>query len=175
MMKDYYRILGLTRDADQTQIKKAYREKMKMYHPDAGGGKEDQDKLIEIQEAYEVLSDKERKREYDENLKRLKQKINNFSEIRLRILLSPMEAKYGTRFHAKIPLEELCPNCGLKPDPFCTLCRGYGSIVKYYYVSIPIPSGVRNGSVIRSSLKIDENKYIRIIIKILISPFSSFF
>ncbi|RLB11361.1 MAG: hypothetical protein DRG27_01345 [Deltaproteobacteria bacterium] len=172
-MKDYYKILGVDRDADQTQIKKAYREKMKLYHPDARGGKGDQDKLIEVQEAYEVLSNKEKKKKYDEYLKSLDQKINRFSEISLRVLLSPAEAKYGTKFNVEIPIAEACPYCELQPNLFCPLCNGVGFVLNYYPVSITIPSGVRHRSTVRFTLRITEDKEIQIAIKIFIS--SGFF
>ena len=172
-MKDYYKILGLNRDATLAQIKKAYREKVKMYHPDAGGSKEDQDRLMEVQEAYEVLSDEQKRKRYDEDLRRLTQEAERFSEISFRVLLSPLEAKYGTRFYVKIPTMELCPNCGLRPDVFCPVCDGHGFIPKTRPVSVTIPPGVRNGSSIRFSLKIGEDKNIRITIKIFVSTFCS--
>lgn len=61
-MKDYYQILGLDRNASQEDIKKAYYKLAHEYHPDKGGDKE---KMKEINEAYQVLSDKEKKSQYD--------------------------------------------------------------------------------------------------------------
>jgi molecular chaperone DnaJ len=61
-MKDYYKILGVPRDASQEEIKKAYRKLAHKYHPDKGG---DEQKFKEINEAYQVLGDKEKRAQYD--------------------------------------------------------------------------------------------------------------
>jgi molecular chaperone DnaJ len=54
-MKDYYNILGVSRDASPDEIKKAYRKKSKQYHPDVNP--EGADKFKEIAEAYDTLGD----------------------------------------------------------------------------------------------------------------------
>ncbi|MBI1736659.1 MAG: DnaJ domain-containing protein [Candidatus Rokubacteria bacterium] len=61
--KDYYKILGVDRTADEKTIKSAYRKLARKYHPDVAKGKEDRFK--EVTEAYEVLSDPEKRRRYD--------------------------------------------------------------------------------------------------------------
>lgn len=66
-MKDYYQILEVTRTATENEIKKAYRKLAKKYHPDTNGGDEKAaQKFQEITEAYAVLSDEKKRREYDE-------------------------------------------------------------------------------------------------------------
>lgn len=62
-MKDYYQILGVSRDASPEEIKKAFYKLAHKYHPDKGGG--DEKKFKEINEAYQVLSDKEKRAQYD--------------------------------------------------------------------------------------------------------------
>uniref|UniRef100_A0A0G4FSV8 DnaJ homolog subfamily C member 10 n=1 Tax=Chromera velia CCMP2878 TaxID=1169474 RepID=A0A0G4FSV8_9ALVE len=63
--RDFYKILGVPRSADEGQIKKAYRDLSKKYHPDKSDEPDAQEKFIEISNAYEVLSDKEKKATYD--------------------------------------------------------------------------------------------------------------
>ncbi len=63
---DYYQILGVNKDSSAAEIKKAYRKLALQFHPDKNnGGKEAEDKFKEISEAYAVLSDPEKKKQYD--------------------------------------------------------------------------------------------------------------
>ena len=63
--RDLYKILNVNYDADMVEIKAAYRKLVRMYHPDVAGKNADEKKFKEVQEAYEVLSDKEKRRKYD--------------------------------------------------------------------------------------------------------------
>jgi len=66
MARDYYEILGVAREADEDTIRAAYRKLAHMYHPDkTGGDKPAEDKLKEINEAYDVLKNKEKRAKYD--------------------------------------------------------------------------------------------------------------
>lgn len=62
---DYYKVLGVNRNASQEEIKKAYRKLARKYHPDANPDKDAKKKFQEINEAYEVLSDPEKRKKYD--------------------------------------------------------------------------------------------------------------
>lgn len=65
--RDFYEVLGVSKDASQAEIKKAFRAQAKKYHPDMHpGDKECEEKFKEIQEAYAVLSDEENRRKYDQ-------------------------------------------------------------------------------------------------------------
>lgn len=64
MPKDYYEILGVPRDASEADIKRAFRKLAHQYHPDKSGG--DEARFKEANEAYQVLSDKEKRHQYDQ-------------------------------------------------------------------------------------------------------------
>jgi molecular chaperone DnaJ len=65
--KDYYKVLGVPKDAPAADIKKAYRKLARQFHPDANkGDSAAEEKFKEISEAYDVLSDEKRRKEYDE-------------------------------------------------------------------------------------------------------------
>jgi len=63
--RDYYEVLGVSRDATQEEIKKAYRRLAKRYHPDLNKDGGSAEKFKEVAEAYEVLSDPEKRAQYD--------------------------------------------------------------------------------------------------------------
>ena len=66
MLKNYYQVLGIDQQASQEEIKKAYRSQAKQYHPDAvGADPRREDIFKEINEAYQVLGDREKRRSYD--------------------------------------------------------------------------------------------------------------
>lgn len=65
MKKDYYGILGVSRNATKEEIKDAYRKLALHYHPDRNKSKDAEEKFKEINEAYAVLSDNEKRRQYD--------------------------------------------------------------------------------------------------------------
>lgn len=65
MGKDYYKVLGLTKDATKEEIKKAYRKLALKYHPDKNKSIGAEEKFKEVAEAYEILSDNEKRRMYD--------------------------------------------------------------------------------------------------------------
>lgn len=63
--RDFYQILGVSRNADTKEIKSAYRKLAKQYHPDANPGQDTTEKFQELNRAYEVLTDPDLKRKYD--------------------------------------------------------------------------------------------------------------
>jgi len=64
--KDYYTILGVPKNATNEEIKRAYRKLALQYHPDRNGGGENEGKFKEINEAYQILSDPQKRSQYDQ-------------------------------------------------------------------------------------------------------------
>ena len=65
--RDYYEVLGVSKNASEDELKKAYRKLAKKYHPDLNpGDKEAESKFKEANEAYAVLSDAEKRKNYDQ-------------------------------------------------------------------------------------------------------------
>src|SRR5690348_6851915 len=66
MPRDHYEVLGVARDASEADIKKAYRKLARQYHPDRNpGDKQAEARFKEVQEAYDVLGDKNKRTQYD--------------------------------------------------------------------------------------------------------------
>ena len=64
--KDYYQVMGVARDANEAQIKQAYRKLARKYHPDVSKEKNAEARFKEVGEAYEVLKNPEKRAAYDQ-------------------------------------------------------------------------------------------------------------
>ncbi|NPB07673.1 MAG: J domain-containing protein [Aquificae bacterium] len=137
-VKDYYRILGVSREATKEEIKKAYRRLVKIYHPDVNPSPEAHEKFKEINEAYHVLIDDERRSEYDEILSRndvrkfrdfleyiqefvesivkgergKKRRPRKGQDIRMKLSLTLEEAAFGCEKEITYDRWRDCPDCG---------------------------------------------------------------
>ena len=83
--KDYYKIMGLSRETTQDEIKRAYRKLARKYHPDVSKEKDAEAKFKELGEAYEVLKDPEKRAAYDLDHLRIGMKVSN-----LKVVVSPV-------------------------------------------------------------------------------------
>jgi len=91
MEKDYYKILGVSKDASQEEIKKAFKQLARRYHPDVNpGNKEAEEKFKEINEAFQVLGNPEKRAQYDnygksafteEDIERFRNSWFNFDDL----------------------------------------------------------------------------------------------
>ena len=80
-MKNYYEILEGDKNASEEVIEKAYKTLAKKYHPDLQNNSDCQDKMRQINEAYEILSNDFKRREYDEKIKRQSVSIEEYNRI----------------------------------------------------------------------------------------------
>jgi len=164
--KNFYVLLGVSQDASDAAIRKAYRRLAKEYHPDTAR-EPAPEKFQELQAAFETLSDAERRRRYDEDLVRSERMgplawsfVRSPAAGDLRrpilpaslsgeILLTAAEAAAGGVLPLEVPLPTTCDACqgtgGFVFD--CERCEGEGKIERRLPVPLRIPAGVREGTV----------------------------
>ncbi|MCX7823425.1 MAG: DnaJ domain-containing protein [Syntrophobacterales bacterium] len=162
-MKDYYKILGVPRNASHESICEAYRRAAKKYHPDVVGTG-DHERFLEIREAYEVLGNPERRRQYDRIREKSSQRFNKLyskregysrvfrecSTVRAELILSRSEAYYGGLFTVNVPFNILCTSCnGLWWHSwYCRQCHGNGIVNMLMPITVKVPPRTIPGTVI---------------------------
>jgi molecular chaperone DnaJ len=234
--RDYYEILGISKDANADEIKKSYRKLAIEHHPDRGG---DEAKFKELNEAYEVLKDPEKRKRYDQfghagvgndpgagfggfggaqgqsmnfdfgdlglgdifssffggGGQQRQQRPSQGQDVETNIDITFEQAVFGTEIELKLNLQVKCNHCngttaepgfGLKtcdqckgsgqivtvsrtifgniqqasicpkchgagkiPEEVCSVCHGKGTQVETVKISLKIPAGIEDGSVIR--------------------------
>jgi len=163
--KDYYAILGVSPSESPEGIRAAYRRAVRRTHPDHAGP-EGAAAFQEVVEAHAVLSDPERRRAYDESLRRSAAGRSSLDEYAsavtrafelagsadfvIEITLTPEEALSGGVLSVPIVVHAICPMCGgASWDWFfpCFYCAGAGETTDVRLVSIPIPRGLYPGAV----------------------------
>ena len=143
-MLDYYKVLGLDRNANKDDIVKAYRNLAKQYHPDRNiGNKEAEEKFKQIQEAYNVLADDDKKKDYDNPLNHVNVNFDIFkqnsiqkgNDIYVEVNLTLKEACFGTTKEINFFRNKMCQECqgiGFENLVTCDKCQGYGKIKKVF-------------------------------------------
>jgi len=179
-MKDYYRILGVKREASPEEIKKAYRRLARKYHPDRNPDPAAHEIFREVNEAYYILSDAQRRREYDrllrsgdekgfrdfleyihdlvDNLIReRKRKPRRGQDIRLKLMLTLEEAAFGAEKEISYERWADCPQCegrgvvGIPDTVECHRCGGKGRKVSGIFgFPRPCPSCQGRGYLLRN-------------------------
>ena len=154
---DFYKLLGVSPTASKEDIKKAFREKAKKYHPDLNP--KNQELFKKIIEAYETLTDDNKRREYDLKRKsnfvknRIEEELKDFlniknnkklkgKDIKRTIFITLKEGFEGSYKKISYTKKKICPNCdgrGTTANSFlqkCSSCKGSGSIKKWL-INIP--------------------------------------
>jgi molecular chaperone DnaJ len=175
-MRDYYDVLGVSPDAGADEIKRAYRQLARRYHPDISGDDRGA-AFLEVSRAYEVLRDPSRRLSYDAVLEGRqardgwladevaidfpsvssvldRMRHSFFGEAPLaalaaEVVITPQEAFWGVAVPMTVPLRRTCPRCGGRGEvwaEWCAACRGDGEVSSAYEVRLRIPAGVSEGA-----------------------------
>ena len=174
-MRDYYDVLGVSPGAGADEIKRAYRQLARRYHPDISGDDRGT-AFLEVARAYEVLRDPQRRRSYDAGLlgqgradwlaDEIAIDFPSISSVldRMRdsffagargvslsaeLVLTPQEAFWGALVPLSVPLRSTCPRCGGRGevwDEWCAACGGEGEVAAVHQMQLRIPAGVREGA-----------------------------
>jgi molecular chaperone DnaJ len=155
-MRDYYDVLGVSPDAGADEIKRAYRQLARRYHPDISGDDRGT-AFLEATRAYEVLNDPQRRSSYDSSrrqgasgtparaewlddevaidfpsvsdlLDRMRYAFFGaaLGDLTAEIVLSPLEAVEGTTIPLDLPVRRTCPDCGGRGETWQEWCRQCG-------------------------------------------------
>lgn len=174
-MRDYYDVLGVSPGAGADEIKRAYRQLARRYHPDISGDDRGT-AFLEVARAYEVLRDPERRRSYDAGLMgegradwladeiaidfpsissvldRMRDSFFAGSRgvsLSAELVLTPQEAFWGALVPLDVPLRRTCPRCGGRGEvwnEWCAACGGEGEVAAGHQLQLRIPAGVREGA-----------------------------
>ena len=152
--RDYYEVLEVQRGASADEIKKAYRKAALKYHPDKNpGDKSAEEKFKEAAEAYDVLSNPDKRARYDQfghegmsgaggfsgggfNSGGGRNRVNRGSDLRIKVKLTLKEIVNGTTKKLKINKQIACDQCGgtgaKDKDSYatCTTCNGSGYVTQ---------------------------------------------
>ncbi len=159
--RDYYKILGVSPEASYEEIRSAFRALARELHPDTGEGGGDVRRFQLVQEAWEVLSDPERRARYDRERRRARPGPTLrrgggrrvwAEPARYTLVVTPYEAMTGGTIEVPLQVFLECPRCegrGRLPYAFCRDCRGRGVVRQSIVVPVQVPPGVRHNDVLQ--------------------------
>lgn len=170
--KTYYMILGVSSTESTAGIRAAYRDLAKKLHPDVAGEHTTR-AFQELTEAYNVLSDPELRRAYNDNLERAAQRGDGQSvrrrpreplagskseleDLSFEVLLTAEEASSGCVVPIGVPVFRRCPQCGGSGHPWaasCAYCQQRGMVEDTALLRIRVPPSVRSGSIYEIPLR----------------------
>lgn len=183
--KNYYKILGVNGSATNKEIKAAYIRLVKLYHPDTNGVKTKKH-FQDIAEAYQVLSDRQRRVIYDRygviDKKRPEGKTISTSEYfrdlskhqnvleKVDAQLTFLQAIRGGKQTVRIVLAAPCRACeGIPKGKFvekCKTCNGKGTIKMQKDVKINLPENTKNGDTVDIPSPLEPTKTLRLLLKV---------
>lgn len=149
-MRDYYDILGVSRDAGADEIKRAHRQLTRRYHPDISG--DDLTTGVADCLADEVHVD------FPSVLTVLDRMRHSFfgepprADAGPDIVVTPQEAFWGAVVRLEVPLRRTCASCGGRGEvwsEWCAACAGVGDLPSRQAVRLRVPPGIHDGSRIR--------------------------
>ncbi len=162
---NYYQLLGVDHDASLAAIKRAFRRLARQYRPERTDITPPA--LAELQLAYETLTDAERRRRYDEQLREQRVWPSVWSHLRrpaasdlrrplmparlaAEVVLDATTSSRGTMLSLDIPITVRCDACdGTGGSVFdCGRCRGEGTVGRRLPVPLHVPPGTRDGTVL---------------------------
>jgi hypothetical protein len=167
-VRDYYDILGVSRDAGADEIKRAHRQLTRRYHPDISG-----DELSVS--AADCLAD-EVDVDFPSVLNVLDRIRHSFfgsthSEAGPDVVITPQEAFFGATVLLDVPVRRTCSHCGGRGEvwgEWCADCAGIGDQPSHQAVNLRIPARVRHGAHIRFRVAVPGIRHIIISARLVI-------
>lgn len=193
--QSYYAILGLHESATQDEIQAAFRRLAKEYHPDVSGS-DTAGAFREVLQAWETLGDPQRRKEYDERLRRSRQARRRDvsataagrrarppwhelaretaveeQTLHLELHMSPTESEEGGEVFFELPALERCDLCGelgRSEVSCCPGCFGRGQLIHWQRWVLRVPPGLKHGDVVTLPLSPDVPRYRRLTLHVAI-------
>lgn len=178
-MRDYYDVLGVPSDAGADEIKRAYRQLARRYHPDISGDERGA-AFAEVSLARDVVRNRRRRRTYDARAGRPQGRADWLADevaidfpsvasvldamrdsffgaaaaasLSVEIVVTPQEAFWGATVPLDLSLRGTCPACGGRGEVWtegCAACAGGGEVDLTHEMRLRVPAGVREGTTFR--------------------------